>query len=101
MVIALFVKILLKFITTTGSNMSVNTYKFNTCAYWCCDVIKKSAPDFTIKALSVKVKLQLVGKFYKMSTINNALLQLARDGHLNRESTNMCGETIYTKKEVK
>lgn len=55
----------------------------------------------TIKRETVKVRLYFVKKFYKSSTISNALLQLEKDGHIKRESTNMSGETIYIKKEVK
>ena len=77
--------------------MPVNKYRFNTCAYWCCEVIKQSKPDVTIKCTSVNTMLNLKKKYFALSTINNALLQLASDGHIKRESTNMNGETIYTK----
>jgi hypothetical protein len=75
--------------------MPVNKYKFNSCAYWCVEVIKQCKPDITIKCASVNTMLNIKKKFYALSTINNALLQLANDGHLKRESTNMNGETIY------
>lgn len=81
--------------------MPVNTYKFNTVNYWCCECVKNMPETVTIKRSSVETALIKYGKFYNKNTVSNALLQLASDGRIKRESTNIHGETIYIKCEAK